>query len=294
MTRRNTRTIARTIALTTALAAAHAAHAATFPGDASYHALRCSGEPMTDPLDDQPPALDERDLVGDLVAPAGLRAADDEFLYARIRVDRDPAPGGTVVPFAWGMAFDLDGDRTTYELLIAVDGIATPDGTVSVFTNHATTLANDLADPADTPAAATFPFADAARTTGAGTTNGGDADFFVDIAVPWTTLAPLGLDRDTRTYVWAGSSGVVTALDGDIACHDGRSGGRAQLDTTASDQTTGDPTRDPTGDGGGDGAGGAGLRLEGGSGCQASGSLGAGVALALLGLRRSRRRGAGS
>jgi hypothetical protein len=168
--------------------------------------------------------------------------------------------------------------------LIALDGIGSSSGTVSVFTNHATTLADDPADPADLPAAATLSFATAARTVGAGTINGGNADFFVDIAVPWTTLAPLGLDRDTRTYVWAGSSSVASALDGDIACHDGGTGGKARLVATASDPTTGDPTRDPNG-----GGGGGNLRLEGGSGCQAGGSLGIGAALALLGVRRRRR-----
>jgi hypothetical protein len=270
------------IALTIVLGST-AAHAATFPADASYVPLRCGGEVMTDPMGDQPPALLERDLVGDTIAPTGLRAGDAQFLYLRIRVDQDPAPGGIVHPFAWGMAFDLDGNRSTYELLIAVDGIGTPNGTVSIFTNRATTLANDPADPADLPAAATSTFVDAARTIGAGTTIGGNPDFFVDIAVPWTTLAPLGLDRDTRTYVWAGSSSVANALDGDIACHDGRGGGKPVLDATASDQTTGDPTRDTTG---GTGA----LRLEGGSGCQAGGSLGLGAVLALLGLRRRTRR----
>lgn len=273
-----TRWIALTVVLTSA-----AAHAASFPGDASYRALRCRGDVMTDPLGDQPPALAERDLVGDPAAAAGLRAADAQFLYLRIRLDRDPAPGGAVQPFAWGMAFDLDGDRTTYELLITADGIGSPNGTVSVFTNQTTTLANSPADLADAPAAATFPFADAARAIAAGTRTGNNADFFLDLAVPWTTLAPLGLDRDTRTYVWAGSSSVADALDGDLACHDGGTGGAARLGAIASDQTTGDPTREP---GGGSGGGGGDLRLEGGGGCQAGGSVGLGLALALLGLRR--------
>jgi hypothetical protein len=273
----------RWLALTMLLAAA-SARAATFPGDASYRPLRCGDDVMTDPLGDQPPSLAERDVVGDSNAPAGLRAGDAQNLYLRIRVDQDPAPAGTVRPFAWGMAFDLDGNRSTYELLVTVDGIAASSGTVSVFTNRTTTLANDPADPADLPGAATATFASEARTTGAGTTIGGNADFFVDIAIPWDILAPLGLDRDTRTYVWVGSSSVANALDGDIACHDGRSGGKATLDGTDSDQTTGDPTRDP----GGGGVTGD-LRLEGGSGCNTGGSLGLGAALALLGLRRARR-----
>jgi len=274
-----TRWIALTVVLTSA-----AAHAASFPPDASYRALRCGGAVMTDPLGDQPPALAERDLVGDRDAPAGLRAADAQFLYLRLRVDRNPGPLGVVQPYAWGMAFDLDGDRTTYELLVTADGIASPGGTVSVFTNQTTTLANSLADPADTPAAASFAFSDAARAIAAGTSAGSDADFFLDIAVPWTALAPLGLDRDTPTYVWVGSSSVSNALDGDLACHDGR-GGAARLDAIASDRTSGDPTRDP-----GAGPGGGNLRLEGGGGCHAGGPVALGPLLALLALRRRRRR----
>ncbi len=270
----------RTILL--AMVAAAPAQAATFPGDGSYLPLHCGGAVMTDGLADDPPFLAERDIVGNPDAPAGLRAGDAQLLYLRLRVDHDPAPNGTVKPSAWGMEFDLDGDRTTYELLITVDGIASGNGTVSVFRNTAITLPNDPADPADTPAAATFTFADAARVVGAGTTIGNNADFFVDIAIPWTTLAPLGLDRDTHTYVWVGSSTVANALDGDLACHDGGSG-KPRLDGTASDQTTGDPTRDPNG-GGGSGTGA--LRLEGGGGCQSGGSAGIGVALALLVLRR--------
>jgi hypothetical protein len=176
-----TRWIALSIVLATATA-----HAATFPGDASYRPVRCGGNPMFDPLGDQPPALAERDLVGDAGAAAGLRAADADFLYLRLRVDQDPGPAGALHPYAWGMAFDLDGDRTSYELLITVDGIGSPDGLVSVFTNRTITAANSPADPADLPAAATIPFADAAQTHAADTATGNNADFFVDLALPWT------------------------------------------------------------------------------------------------------------
>lgn len=270
-------------ALTSAAVAAlgAAAHAATFPGDAAYVPLRCGGGTMTDPRGDVAAAPGDRDLVGNATAPTGLRAGDDQFLYLRIRVDQDPAPGGTLLPHAWGMAFDLDGDRRTYELLITLDGSAAPASAVSVFTNRTSAQINDPADPADTPAAATFALATNARTIATSTTIGGDADFFVDIAVPWTTLTPLGLGRATRTYVWAGSSSVASALDGDLACHDG-AGGAPRLDATPSDPTTGDPTQDT---GGADG-----LRLEGGSGCQTGGSLGLGAALALAVLAVRRRR----
>jgi hypothetical protein len=258
------------------------AHAATFPADAAYVPLRCGGVVMTDPRGDVASAPGDRDLVGTAAAPAGLRAGDAELLYLRIRVDQDPAPGGTLLPHSWGMAFDLDGDRRTYELLITLDGSAAPAGAVAVFTNRTQTLINDPADPADAPAAATFALATNARTVPAGTAIGGDPDFFVDIAVPWAKLSTLGLGRTTRTYVWVGSSSVASALDGDLACHDG-AGGAARLDVTAADPTTGDPTQDT---GGGEG----GLRLEGGSGCQSGGSLGLGAALALVVLAGRRRR----
>jgi MYXO-CTERM domain-containing protein len=274
----------RRIALATVLAST-AASAAPFPADTSYVPLRCNGNVMTDVVADAPPALRERDVVGDTAAAAGLRAADNQFLYLRIRLDEDPAPAAAVAPFSWGMEFDLDGTLTTYELLIAVDGIAGAAGTVSVFTNQTTTLPNDPADPADQPAVATFTFAAGARSIATTTTNGGTPDFFIDIQIPWTTLTPLGLARTTPTYVWAGSSTAADRLNGDLACHDGRNGA-PQLDATASDPTTGDPTRDPnlTGD----------LHLEGGGGC-AVGSRSAGgaalwIAVALYGLRRRRRR----
>ena len=279
------RWLALSIALTSAVLsvlAAATAHAQAFPDDAAFVPLRCAGAVMTDALGDVPSSPADRDLVGSPTAPAGLRAGDAQNLYLRIRVNQDPAPppARTLHPYAWGMAFDLDGDRRTYELLITVDGIATPAGTVSVFTHRVSRLINDPADPADTPAVESFAFATAARTVIAGTMTGGDPDFFVDIAVPWARLAPLGLKRDTRTYVWAGSSSVASALDGDLACHDGGGGGKPQLDATGSDPTTGDPALDTGGDGS--------LRLEGGSGCQAGGSLGIGAALALLVLVRRR------
>jgi hypothetical protein len=268
------------IALTVVLASG-SANAAAFPADSAFVPLRCGGGVMTDLFADDSGFLKDRDLVGDANAPAGMRAADAQFLYLRLRLDEDPAPGGAVHPFSWGMEFDLDNDRSTYELLVLVEGIAGAAGSVSVFTNHTTTLANDPNDPADLPAAVTYTFAANARSISTSTTNGGNPDYFIDVAIPWTALTPLGLDRDTRTYVWAGSSSAANSLNGDLACHDSR-GGNPSLDGTASDPTTGDPTRDPAGTGSG------GLRLEGGGGCGAGGTGGLGLVLALAGLRRRR------
>jgi Synergist-CTERM protein sorting domain-containing protein len=201
-----------------------------------------------------------------------------------MRLEEDPAPAGSVRPFAWGMQFDLDADLTNYELMVLVDGIGGPAGVASLLGNTATTLGNDPGDPPDQPAVATYPFAMNARTIAApGSSYGGGADFFLDVAVPWSALVPLGLDRDTATYVWAGTSSSANGLDGDIACHDGASGPATQ-GGTASDPTTGDPGLDPGGGPGGTG------RLEGGGGCTAGGTGSPAAALALLALFALRRR----
>lgn len=270
--------IAIIVLITLAPIAAHAQ--VVFPADSAYSPLRCGAAVMTDAFDDATNARDERDVVGDVDHPAGLRASDATNLYLRMRLEEDPAPAGAPLSFSWGMEYDLDDDPRDYELLILVDGIAGPAGAVSIFRNTQTTNANDPSDPADQPPANTYTFANNARTIVApGTANGGNPDFFLDFAVPWSALIPLGLDRDTPTRVWVASSSSGNSLNGDFACHGGASGAPT-LDGTASNPTTGDPN-DP-------GAGGGTGRLEGGGGCAASGGAGW-LVLAALGLLRRRR-----
>jgi len=243
--------------------AAVPAGAVPFPADSAYLPLHCGGQVMTDTRADDPPFLDALDLVGDDIAPTGLRASDAQYLYLRIRLDQDPAPNGNVMASSWGMAFDLDGDRTTYELLVLADGTATP-AIVSLSANTPITVPNSPTDPADAPPVKTYAFNANARSIMTTTTIGGDPDYFLDIAVPWADLVPLGLDHATKTYVWAASSDTADSLDGDFAC-DGGAGPPALDSGAASDQTTGDPTMDPNG-------GASALHLEGGGGCNAGGS----------------------
>ena len=275
--------LARIAAIVVALGwPAMAAAAVVFPPDSAWLPLHCGGAVMTDPFQDQTGFFNERDVVGDPTAPAGLRAADAQYLYLRLRLDQDPAPNGIARPSAWGMEFDLDGNLTTYELLVLVDGIGAA-AVVELFTNHTTTLPDDPSDPADQPPVASYPFAMNARSiVAAGSTNGGDPDFFLDFAVPWTALIPVGLDHTTATHVWAASSSIEDGLNGDFACQDGLTG-PAHLDVVASDATTGDPTS-----GSGSGSGGPG-ELEGGGGCS-TGDAGVSplFAIGLVALRRRR------
>lgn len=280
------------------VAAAHSlARAQSFPPDSEWVALECGGQPMSDRFQDESGALSERDIVGDQDAPAGLRAADDDFLYLRLRVDADPVSDqGTLRPFAWGMEFDLDGDVTTYEILVLATGAGQ---NIKLASNETTTLPDDPNDPADEPAVANYAFADNGRSAPADDSSFGDTpDRFLDLAIPWADLEQLGVEPATGLSAWAATSSTQNSLNADFACHDGTTG-EPSLSDTVSDPTTADPDEDPGGGGtggGGDGEGGGGAtgegELAGGGGCSVPGDGGAsGLLLALLvGLRVSRRR----
>jgi len=207
------------------LAAGAPARGQTFPAEAGWAPLRCGTHVMIDPYRDQSGATDERDIVGDLGAAAGYSASAGTFLFLRLRLDQDPAPNGKLRPFAWGFEISTDGDPTTYEVLLMVNG---SDGEVEIYENTATTRPDDPQDPADQPPVASYPFASHGRSGVAdGSGFGGDADYFLDMALPWSALNPLGLTPATPVTIWAGSSSSANALDGpggDLACHDGGTG----------------------------------------------------------------------
>jgi len=225
------------------------ASAQSFPQSDKYTPLPCGGGYMVDALRDQSGALRERDIVGDNLAFAGYHASDAQFLYLRLRLDDDPAPGGALRPYAWGFELSTDSNRSNYEVLIILDGTTK---NIAVHKNTTTTLADDPNDPADEPPVATFPFTTHGRTSIAGSSKyGGDNDYFLDIAVPWTTLQSLGVARTTPLTVWAATSSSATGLNGDFACHDG-TGGAPKLSTIAANaptQTTLDPNVDTERDG---------------------------------------------
>jgi hypothetical protein len=232
------------IVLTWLIAAPAAAQ--TFPASGEYVTLPCRDGPMVDPFQDEAGAIDERDIVGNDGAPAGMRAVDTQFLYLRMRLEADPAPGGVLRPFAWGVELDLDGNRTTYEILIIARGVSND---IALHRNTTTTSPNDPNDPANDPAVAVYPFSTHGRSVvAAGSTYGSDADYFLELAIPWSDLTPLGLTPTRAITAWAATSSSTTSLNADFACFDNATG-EPTLDGTAADPTVLDPDADTDGDG---------------------------------------------
>jgi hypothetical protein len=295
------RTLARSTTVTLVVASilvtlgalAGVANAQVFPADDRYRPLRCGGHIMRDGRADEPPNLDERDLVGEDDFAAGLRAADADYLYLRLRLEADAIPGGTIAGFSWGVAFDTDDDHETYEILGLVDGLS---GNLLLFRNTTTTTRNDATDPADTPALQTYAVADNVRSTEAPTATNAP-DFYLTFALPWADLRPLGLDHTTHVRVYAASSTATNALNGDFACHSGS--GAPHFSDMDSDETVADPNVDSDGDGASDAdevengsdpndpnsrPGVGELVLAGGGGCSVAARGGGSVAFVLAGL----------
>jgi hypothetical protein len=222
------------------------AAAQEFPIESDWVALPCDGHPMDDPFQDESGAASERDLVGDESDPVGYRTVDQEFAFFRIRLDDDPMPGGNSRPFAWGILLDRDTDLTNYEAQVLVNGIA---GQVELYSNATTTLADDPTDPPDEPPVATWPIGAKARSVPATTTWGGDADWFLEVAVPWVELEKVDVGPLTPMVVWLATSSTATALNGDFACHDGSTGDDPNLSDVGGDDVVLDPGGDSDGDG---------------------------------------------
>lgn len=220
------------------------ARAQDFPADADWEEFHCGDDAMWDDAADEAGAVDERDVVGDELQPAGFHYADPDWAYLRIRLEEDPTEtSGELRPFAWGFEFDIDDDASTYEVLVLASGI---DQTVAVFTNDTVTLENDPSDPADEPPVVFYDWADVGRVVAAGSDFGGDPDTYLDMAILWDDLEAIGMTPVTPVRTWAASSSQANTLDGDFACHDG-AGGDPVLDETVSEEEDVSPDSDDDG-----------------------------------------------
>lgn len=165
-----------------------------FPSNAQYVPVTLSGAPVTDPVRDVSP--DETDIVGSPTFPAAYYGYDGTNIYFRIRLNADPRFKTGFNNFAWGVLFDTDGNSSTYEWVLAVNG---SNNSVDLIQNtiKIPNSFNDQAEGTDgkgnpnfTQPIVNYDIARAA-VTGDGSAFGGGTNYFLDFFIPKTTLFPL-------------------------------------------------------------------------------------------------------
>jgi hypothetical protein len=160
------------------------AHAQSFDS-ASWVTLQRGFNPVTDVVG---PGTSETDVVGDVSNPAVFIWSDNSDLYLRIRVNDKPTNAGNAFKAdQWGCFIDTNGVLTNYEYFALLDGIA---NSVDWRYNAVQSVgANVPNEPAEVLVGS------AATSTNARTVDAmaavpfsGNPDWFVDIAIPWTTI----------------------------------------------------------------------------------------------------------
>jgi hypothetical protein len=208
--------------------------AQTFP-TGGWLPLIQNGVALGDPLDGSSLFAAAIDLVGDSKGtPAGFVASDTGYLYFRLRVAGYPLRVGGRPGFlsdAWTCLLDIDQDPQTYELLTAVDGIASPNS-VALLHNTATAKLDSIDDPAET-VLTTYATATNAEDILAGSTLGGAQDYFVDWAVSWVDLAAAGFAKSSPFHLVCGTSTSENSLSGGDVLDNGL--GTVSFSATAAD-----------------------------------------------------------
>ncbi|MBU6160778.1 MAG: DUF4215 domain-containing protein, partial [Myxococcales bacterium] len=207
----------------------------TPPNEALFVPFLCGDQPASDPVDDVPGGTLHRDPVGNAEFPAVYRAATDEYLYLRLRLEDDPRQSAAnLKPFGWGFLFDAppsnfgDGITTndTYDYMLQINGTGTD--TISFYDNTTLSLAvDDPTEPADTllvqrTDSTTPNVAQRWRVSLApGSAFGGTPDYFLTFAISWAELAPYGITPTNTVVLWIGSTNSNQAINVDFVCHDG-------------------------------------------------------------------------
>ena len=186
-------------------------------GNPGFVALRRNGLAVSDTAQDVTGA---RDVVGSSTDPAVYVASDASHVYFRIRVNSDAlTTAANFTTYAWGCAFETNGNLQNYEALVFVDGITAPD-IVSFYTNTVTTITNSASDTPDQPIKSIVydPLASNirhAQQVTAASTFSANTDYFVDWAVESSVFATYGVDitRPVRLYCGSSTNGVTINSD---------------------------------------------------------------------------------
>ena len=207
--------------LSTLLLLSSVAVATEWPEAASWVPLTVEGLTLTDPSGDHTGASPV-DIVGEEVSPAGYWYADGEALFLRLRIDSDPWTSSAhdyLQGGSWAVVFDLDGDATQVEFAAILTGPVP-----SVFLYEPQDDSEGLAAPFVVADILTPDLDDLYRIEESSSLIGGQADWFLDYALPRTDLeAFVGLAADSvfQLAFATGQYSGGTWLDADLAGTDG-------------------------------------------------------------------------
>ena len=205
----------------------------------SFSPMTCGGQTMWDTVADVNNAV--LDIVGNETYPAISTASNATNLYIRMLLDESPLQTSTnLKSFSWGLEFDTDGNLSTYEHLIIMNGAG--QDTLYIKNNTVTTSPDD---PTDSTESTSVTFSNTAswwNVTAANSAFAGSTDYWLTFILPWSTLADHDITRDTTTAYWFGTSTQPANINGDFVCHDGLSNDPVTLQALASDTDSLDPS----------------------------------------------------
>ena len=205
----------------------------------SFSPMTCGGQTMWDTVADVNNAA--LDIVGNETYPAISTASNATNLYIRMLLDESPLQTSTnLKSFSWGLEFDTDGNLSTYEHLIIMNGAG--QDTLYIKNNTVTTSPDD---PTDSTESTSVTFSNTAswwNVTAANSAFAGSTDYWLTFILPWTVLADHNITREATAAYWFGTSTQSSNINGDFVCHDGLSNDPVTLQALASDTGSLDPT----------------------------------------------------
>ncbi|MEA1965035.1 MAG: SdrD B-like domain-containing protein [Candidatus Aerophobetes bacterium] len=185
---------------------------AVYAWPSSWRAYTKGGDLLWDPKDQNPSAID---LRGDSGSAAGFYYQDSNGLYFRQRVNANPSGPGIFAQYAWMVLIESDGDSTTYEWSLGVNGIGEE---VELWEN--TVKSNSPGDLAEiqkwTGLTGTY-----AQIVLADSSFDSDTDYFVDWYIPYTTFTFLtGLNENSTIRFFYGTSANAQNINKDLQAGD--------------------------------------------------------------------------
>jgi uncharacterized repeat protein (TIGR01451 family) len=183
-----------------------------------------SGE-LSDPQGDAQ-GNDGRDIVGDSSNAAAFLFNDGNYMYFRMRLNKDPRKvlaTGELDPFGWGFLIDTDESLDDYEYMIMLDGISNPD----VMYLAQNTVQGTLGDASDKAELIlwqenlnyqnNYRILGPTDSGGPTTTFGGNGDYFLDYRIPYDVFKnSMGLEENSLIRYFVGSANNAMVLSADL------------------------------------------------------------------------------